>query len=206
MGYDTRIDRRQVAGPGDGPATMITSTGWGQGTTVSDGAVSVVVDAEPSEESEYRRRLGARLRLVRRSQGMRLQDVEERSGGRLKAVVIGSYERGDRAIATHKLAALAAFYGVPASDLLPEDDWATPPSIASGSLRLSVTALRAMALDVEVAPLSRLVQHVRVLRGDHHGQVLTLRGDDLRTVAITLGMEVEELPAWLDARGLLARP
>jgi hypothetical protein len=34
--------------------------------------------------------------------------------------------------------------------------------------------------------------------------VLTLRGDDLRTVAITLGVDVSELPEWLAARGLLA--
>jgi transcriptional regulator with XRE-family HTH domain len=171
----------------------------------SEGPVGV--DAQQGngpELDDYQRRLGARLRLVRRAQGLRLQDVEDRSGGRLKAVVIGSYERGDRAIATHKLATLASFYGVPVSDLLPEDAWGTAASVASGSIRLSVTALRALAADPEVAPLSRLVQHVRVLRGDHHGQVLTLRGDDLRTVAITLGLDVEDLPAWLEARGLLA--
>jgi hypothetical protein len=55
-----------------------------------------------------------------------------------------------------------------------------------------------------VVALRRVVQHVRALRGDHHGQVLTLRGDDLRTVAITLGVDVSELPEWLAARGLLA--
>jgi transcriptional regulator with XRE-family HTH domain len=152
----------------------------------------------------YQHRLGERLRAVRRTHGMRLQDVEERSGGRFKAVVIGSYERGDRAIATHKLAALAAFYGVPIGELLPDDGWPDPVPVTSSGIRLSVPAVQDSGDDPEAVALRRVVQHVRVLRGDHHGRVLTLRGDDLRTVAVTLGVGVDELPDWLQARGLLA--
>jgi hypothetical protein len=165
----------------------------------------VAVDAEAAFEAAYRRRLGQRLRAVRRAQGMRLQDVQERSGGRFKAVVVGSYERGDRAVATHRLAALAGFYGVPVDDLLPDDDaWSHAGSRTSVVVRLDVPALH-VATDHDLQPLQQVVRHVRVLRGDLHGQVLTLRGDDLRTVAYALGLEVEDLPGWLDARGLLAR-
>lgn len=179
----------RVAGPADGPATAA--------------ALSASSEDDAVDAAGYQRRLGARLRAVRRAQGMRLQDVEDRSGGRFKAVVVGSYERGDRAVATHKLAALAAFYGVPVSELLPDDGWPSAAPVGSPGVRLSVTALHASD-DAEVSSLQRLVQHVRVLRGDHHGQVLTLRGDDLRTVAITLDIDVEELSGWLEARGLLA--
>jgi transcriptional regulator with XRE-family HTH domain len=162
-------------------------------------------DTDPlASDHGYQRRLGERLRAVRRSHGMRLQDVEERSGGRFKAVVIGSYERGDRAIATHKLAALAAFYGVPIGELLPDDGWPEPAPPTQAGIRLSVAAVQNAGDDTEVVALRRVVQHVRALRSDHHGQVLTLRGDDLRTVAITLGVDVSELPEWLAARGLLA--
>lgn len=157
-------------------------------------------------DADYQRRLGSRLRAVRRGHGMRLQDVEERSAGRFKAVVVGSYERGDRAIATHKLAALAAFYAVPISELLPEDDWPDPAWTTPAGVRLSVAAVRAAGDDPEATALRRVVQHVRVLRGDHHGTVLTLRGDDLRTIAVTLGVDVDDLPSWLAARGLLATP
>jgi transcriptional regulator with XRE-family HTH domain len=156
------------------------------------------------EDAEYRDRLGARLRAVRRSQGLRLQDVEQLSGGRFKAVVIGSYERGDRAIATHKLAMLADFYGVPVSELLPDDGWIAAPGRATESLQLSVPALYEVDDAHDVDPLRRLVQHIQSLRGDH-GLVVTLRREDLRTIAVTLGVEVGELPAWLETRGLTTR-
>jgi transcriptional regulator with XRE-family HTH domain len=157
-------------------------------------------------ERAYRHRLGARLRAVRRAQGLRLQDVEERSGGRLKAVVVGSYERGDRAVAIHRLAALAEVYEVPVEDLLPVDEnWPSATAHGPFGVRLSVGALDASD-EPELVPLQQLVRHVRVLRGDLHGQVLTLRGDDLRTVAFTLGLDADQLAGWLGTRGLLARP
>jgi transcriptional regulator with XRE-family HTH domain len=164
----------------------------------------VDVGAEAAFEAAYRRRLGRRLRAVRRAQGLRLHDVEERSGGRFKAVVVGSYERGDRAVAMHRLAALAEFYGVPVLDLLPDDESWTHADPWTSVVRLDVPAVH-VATDHDLQPLQQVVRHVRVLRGDLHGQVLTLRGDDLRTVAYALGLEVEDLPRWLDGRGLLAR-
>ena len=69
--------------------------------------------------SEYAKTLGARLRAIRTQQGLSLHGVEEKSRGRWKAVVVGSYERGDRSVTVQKLAELADFYGVPVSELLP---------------------------------------------------------------------------------------
>lgn len=149
---------------------------------------------------EFQRRLGARLRAVRRSHELRLQDVETRSDGRFKAVVVGSYERGDRAVSASKLVALAAFYGVPVAELLPDDEWPRG-SAREGGLALAVDRLGDE--DQELLPLRRLVQHVQWLRGDYNGRVLSLRGDDLRTVAIALGVDPDHLEAWLDERGLL---
>ena len=161
-------------------------------------------DSDAEDADQYQQRLGARLRAVRRAQGMRLQDVEERSDGRFKAVVVGSYERGDRAVSAHKLAALAAFYEVPVVELLPEEEW---PRATRGesTLALSVDRLRERADDPDLLPLLRLVQHVQWLRDDYNGRVLSLRADDLRTVAIALGAAPEGLDAWLDDRGLLDR-
>jgi hypothetical protein len=48
--------------------------------------------------SDYAQALDARLRHIRVQQGLSLQGVEAKSGGRWKAVVVGSYERGDRAL------------------------------------------------------------------------------------------------------------
>src|SRR5438105_3247282 len=76
--------------------------------------------------SEYAKTLGARLRAIRTQQGLSLHGVEEKSRGRWKAVVVGSYERGDRSVTVQKLAELAEFYGVPVSELLPGDSAPTP--------------------------------------------------------------------------------
>src|SRR5256885_15136899 len=70
--------------------------------------------------SEYAKTLGARLRAIRTQQGLSLHGVEEKSRGRWKAVVVGSYERGDRAVTVQRLAELADFYGVPVAELLPD--------------------------------------------------------------------------------------
>src|SRR5215510_246248 len=70
--------------------------------------------------TEYSRSLGARLRSIRTQQGLSLQGVEEKSNGRWKAVVVGSYERGDRAVTVSRLAELAEFYRVPVAELLPD--------------------------------------------------------------------------------------
>jgi transcriptional regulator with XRE-family HTH domain len=74
----------------------------------------------------YSKALGARLRAVRTHQGLSLAGVEELSRGQWKAVVVSSWERGDRAVTVEKLAGLAAFYGIPTIDLLP----GVPPSPA----------------------------------------------------------------------------
>src|SRR6059058_2162363 len=70
--------------------------------------------------TSYAKALGQRLRAIRMQQGLSLHGVEEKSRGRWKAVVVGSYERGDRAVTVQRLAELADFYGVPVAELLPE--------------------------------------------------------------------------------------
>src|SRR5438067_107888 len=70
--------------------------------------------------SDYAKQLGAKLRAIRTQQGLSLHGVEEKSQGRWKAVVVGSYERGDRALTVQRLAELADFYGVPINELLPD--------------------------------------------------------------------------------------
>jgi transcriptional regulator with XRE-family HTH domain len=161
--------------------------------------------AATAVDDGYQRRLGERLRAIRRARGLRLQDVENRSAGRFKAVVVGSYERGDRAISAHRLAALATFYDVPLEDVLPDGHTVRRARANSDEVPLALDRLRA-GDDPALEPLARLVHHVQWQRGDYNGRILTLRGDDLRTLAIALGVVPDELPAWLQERGLLALP
>jgi transcriptional regulator with XRE-family HTH domain len=62
--------------------------------------------------------IAASLRAVRKTKGLTLKEVETKSGGVWKAVVIGSYERCDRALSVKKAINLANFYQVPLDELL----------------------------------------------------------------------------------------
>lgn len=159
---------------------------------------------DPTEdEVGFQRALGQRLREVRRRRGLTLQDVEDRSDGRWKAVVVGSYERADRAVSAVKLAALAAFYGADLSEVL----GATPARLGGplGLLDLDTDALAvSLSRHPELGPLARFVDHVRWQRGEQRARVVAIRADDLRALAVAMGIEVDDLGAWLQARGVLA--
>ena len=154
----------------------------------------------------YQTQLGERLRDIRQQQQLTLQQVEERSQGRWKAVVVGSYERGDRAVSVAKLAELAAFYGVPISEMLPEGDIPRPPdSVVGAKVMVDLTRLtRDGVVEPSLRPLIRYVNSVQVQRGDYNGSVITLRRDDLRSLAIVLGLDTDDLVEVLENRGLLA--
>ena len=131
--------------------------------------------------SDYARALGARLRAIRQQQGLSLHGVEERSQGRWKAVVVGSYERGDRAVTVQKLAELADFYTVPVAELLPD---ASPAAAAEPPQRLILDLERLGQVPAEKAgPLARYAAAIQAQRGDYNGRVLSIRQDDLRTLA-----------------------
>jgi len=71
------------------------------------------------ESKSYALAVGARLRQVRRERGLSLMRIEQKTDGHFKAVVIGSYERADRAVTVSRLAELAEFYGLTPAELLP---------------------------------------------------------------------------------------
>ena len=87
---------------------------------------------ESGDSRDYARALGSKLRAIRAQQHLSLHGVERKSGGRWKAVVVGSYERGDRAVSVQRLAELAEFYGVPVGELLPDEQ--PPMSTAPGAV------------------------------------------------------------------------
>src|ERR1019366_6847566 len=159
--------------------------------------------------SEYAKSLGARLRAIRTQQGLSLHGVEEKSRGRWKAVVVGSYERGDRSVTVQKLAELAEFYGVPVSELLPGD---VLPTLIAPSPKLVIDLERMAQLPKEQAgPLARYVATIQSQRGDYNGRVLSIRQEDLRSLAVIYDKTptdlTEELITWgilnSDARGAI---
>ena len=80
------------------------------------------MDEFDEELSPYSRKVGERLRAIRRQKRLSLQDVEASSEFEFKASVLGAYERGERAISVPRLERLARYYAVPIDQLLPQDD------------------------------------------------------------------------------------
>jgi len=68
---------------------------------------------------QYSRELGTRLREARRKAGLSLADVQAKTGGRVSAEAVGSYERSERQVSLEKFIALAVLYGVSPADLVP---------------------------------------------------------------------------------------
>jgi len=139
---------------------------------------------------DYAHALGARLRAVRGMKGLTLHDVEEKSGGRWKAVVIGSYERADRSMTVVKLAELAQFYGVRVGELLPEsipDLSFSPPELVINMRRLAELPTK------QTGPLARYAAAVQTQRHDRSGDTLAIRAEDLRTLAVICDMAAEDL-------------
>jgi transcriptional regulator with XRE-family HTH domain len=151
--------------------------------------------------TDYGRALGGRLRAIRTQQGLSLHGVEEKSQGRWKAVVVGSYERGDRAVTVQRLAELADFYGVPVSELLPE----SPPSGAAEpppKLILDLEKLQLVPAE-RAGPLARYAATIQAQRGDYNGRVLSIRQDDLRTLAVIYDESPSALTEQLISWGVL---
>ena len=151
--------------------------------------------------SPYGRRVGERLRAIRRQKRLSLQDVEANSDQEFKASVLGAYERGERAISVPRLERLARYYSVPVDQLLPRST-ATPSDPADlvdltgrtgrqNGVTLDLTQLDAVARP-EGEMLGRYLVMIQVQRQDFNGRVLTIRHDDLRAVACILGVEIEE--------------
>ncbi len=134
-------------------------------------------------------------------------DLRLKSQGRWKAVVVGSYERGDRAVTVQRLAELADFYGVPVSELLPEGV-AVAAAEPAAKIIIDLEQLQGVPAD-KAAPLARYAATIQSQRGDYNGKVLSIRTEDLRSLAIIYDMSPGDLTEQLIGWGVLppeARP
>jgi transcriptional regulator with XRE-family HTH domain len=153
----------------------------------------------------YAKALGERLRDIRTQKGMSLQEVQEASGGRWKAAVIGAYERGDRNVSVARLSQLADFYGVPVPRILPEDGArGSNGDAAGGNVVLDLEELPRVPRPEREA-LERFATTIQLRRGDYNGRVLSIRRDDLVFLGLLYELPSEELAAKLRQWGLLAR-
>lgn len=152
-------------------------------------------------DSIYSRRVGERLRAIRRQKRFSLQDVEANSNAEFKASVLGAYERGERAISVPRLERLACYYNVPVDQLLPRSSSriisdSETVDLTGHAVRIGKVTIDLTQLDLLAGPegemLGRYLVMIQVQRQDFNGRVLTVRKDDLRAVACILGVEIDE--------------
>lgn len=149
-----------------------------------------MADENAAGTDDFAKVVGARLRAIRRRQRLSLQAVEKESGGKLRAVVVGSYERGDRAASVRRLAELADFYGVPIDALVTDRTSSRSPN-SGGKVRLRLAELR--AAPEEAALFASFVASIQDKRGDYGAEVLTIRAADLDTAALLYQVPSEKL-------------
>ncbi len=160
----------------------------------------------------YARRVGERLRNVRKQQRVSLQSVEVSSNQEFKASVLGAYERGERAISVPRLQRLAKYYNVPVDQLLPKDsgpepDWSQGQQDGEddddddGKVIIDLTRLDQTPVP-ERDLLSRYLAMIQVQRQDFNGRILTIREDDLRAIACLFDTRPERLRRHLADLGL----
>ena len=139
-----------------------------------------------------------RLRAIRTSRGYSLGDVERASNRAIRAVVLGSYERGDRSLSIKKALSIAQFYGVSLSYLLEE------PKNCAFSTFAAVIDLREIKklvknldqkglLSFEIRAITTFISGVVKQRNDYNGEVLSIRAIDISTLAMTLGKNPQAL-------------
>jgi transcriptional regulator with XRE-family HTH domain len=148
--------------------------------------------------------ISKRLRQIRKQQNLTLKQVEIRSRGKWKAVVIGSYERGTRSLNISKAKSLCEFYGVPLSALFQiEGIQQVPPS--EGALRIDLRNLRSKISqnDPLIGQLHNLLSFIARRRDDWNGEIMTIRLQDKEVLGLLVQKEQSELRKALEIRDLL---
>lgn len=165
--------------------------------------------ADETVNPAYAKEVGLRLRDIRRQQGLSLQAVAEASEREFKASVLGAYERGERMISVLRLQRLSQLYGVPVDQLLPRVPAAGrgvhgPGDTPGGSgRRVKIDLVR---LETTQFPerdlLKRYIGMIQLERGDYNGKMITIRAEDLRSLARMLETDEDALQDRLDELGI----
>ena len=147
-----------------------------------------------------------RLRQIRQQQNLTLKQVEIRSRGKWKAVVVGSYERGSRSLSISRAQELCDFYGVPLSQLFNSGD-KTIGSQSLGVWRIDLRKLRSYEglPDLFVKQITAFVSYLTLKRDDWNGEILTIRHADIEILQIMTQKTLTELYSALLYRDLILK-
>jgi transcriptional regulator with XRE-family HTH domain len=149
-----------------------------------------------------------RIRRLRKSRSLTLHDIERLSQGRIKAVVMGSYERGTRAISLSRTIEIADLFGIPVTELISDgaDQSRTETTAFVFDLR-AIEKLSSLNDSTEIRHISRYLKALALRRRDWNGEVLSLRKSDFEQLSLLLDATEENLFQQLsDCKVLLRGP
>lgn len=152
--------------------------------------------------------IARRIRTLRCDRGWTLADVEKLSRGSLKAVVLASYERGDRSISLGRAIEIANLFSIPLHHLLEAPEKSAPSAVRT-AMMIDLRRVRLLAKDPRKSgdrifqTVSSLLAWVANRRCDWNGEILSLRESDRGTLALMTLLSEDELVNWLVLNQLL---
>lgn len=147
--------------------------------------------------------IAQRLRTLRHERGWSLADVEILSHGSIKAVVLGSYERCDRAMSLNRAIELAGLFSIPLAHLLcaPEE---IPVAHPHSGITFDLRKVKSLDPDDQTSrAITAFIAWILGRRSDWNGEVLSLRQTDQSTLALMTFTTEPELLNWLKEKSLL---
>lgn len=149
--------------------------------------------------------VGHRIRRLRRQKGWSLNECQLRSQGRVKAVTLASYERGERSISLARLALIAELFNVSIEYFLVTRDL---PTDEDGRRHIyDLHALSGISPSREKDLLLSFLAQIIQARGDWQGAVISLRGSDISTLQIlfaaALAGENASYMKWVESQKFL---
>jgi len=177
------------------------------GTNSKAGTQMTMIDDDAP--SAYSQQVGERLRVIRKQKRLSLQEVEAQSNQEFKASVLGAYERGERALSVPRLDRLSQFYAVPVEQLLPREVTGSEAAAIASPVNKKLAIDVAKLVQLKGSPfemLARYLKLIQVQRQDFNGRVITVRGDDTRSIAVMLDVPVDQVGERLAALDLLFIP
>jgi transcriptional regulator with XRE-family HTH domain len=145
----------------------------------------------------------ARIRQLRRERGLTLLAFEKLSGGRIRAVVLGAYERGDREMSLKKVIEIAEVFEVELAHLTaPSSAHRDEPGLNSRHI-YDLRALQALETSVQREVLAKYIARIAHQRGDWAGEIISLRRDDIDALSRVIDGEEINFRDWVVASGIL---
>lgn len=144
-----------------------------------------------------------RIRQLRREKGLTLLECELLSRGKIRAVVLGAYERGDRSMSLKKVIDIAKLFDVPLIHLIATDLQAEQTRIAGSRHIYDLRALRALAPSEQKIFLSRYLSRIAEQRGDWAGEVISIRETDVEAISRLVDCDQINFHAWVTEQKIL---